>query len=151
MCEIMIAWSEIYQNPDIIVAERDNYHQFDIIAVRSDGHPWSARESKQAWIAEGNDPLLWHNKTALILIPGLDCATVNELVDEQQGELNVRITRRLWHINQGNLNQSLIDKIIALINDKGFLHWDDDLRPNEQNALRNAIVRKDTGATNPNL
>lgn len=53
----------------------------DPIAVREDGHEWGRCESKEVWIAQGNDPAFWPGSFVMLKIPGTPAAQIPQFVD----------------------------------------------------------------------
>jgi hypothetical protein len=96
MCEVMVI-IKARPNPDPIIDATDCYKVGDIVVVQEDGHPWGLLESKQAWIAAGNNPADWHGITALLKIPGPSKAKAEALMAEDSEGTNRR-ARRLWKL-----------------------------------------------------
>ena len=42
----------------------------DVIRSERDGYRWGAKESKEVWVQEGNDPEDWHGNTFIVKVPG---------------------------------------------------------------------------------
>jgi len=83
VCELLIKAKD-HTHPDPTKDRRGAYKRGMVGAVCEDGHSWGRLESKQQWIAEGNDPALWHDKTVIVKIPGALVVKVEALLAPQE-------------------------------------------------------------------
>ena len=111
MCEILIKIVNA-THPDPVIEAADCYKRGDIIYVAEDGYPWSRMESKQAWLAEGNLAATWHNRTAILKIPGVTVAKARALMTDDAPS-DVRRARRLWRLAIASVPQVVKDAVQA--------------------------------------
>lgn len=109
MCTFMIMRKDRY-NPDPIIQATLCPLAGDFVDIRGDVVLWGAMESKQEWIAQGNDPALWHGMTFLIKVPGLEMAKVIAVLDRDIVNEIMR-ARGVWHIPLSVIPQSIMDVI----------------------------------------
>ena len=70
MCEILTLRAQRADPVDQDRNTRQLWHRGYPIQVQPDGHPWSRRERKAEWLADGGDAAAWHGQTQLFLLPG---------------------------------------------------------------------------------
>jgi hypothetical protein len=81
MCEILIRLvDKTHPDPE---EDRLCIKRSMVIYIGEDGHPWTYRESMQAWIASGRDVEKWPHETAIIKVPGWPVADAEALVEAQ--------------------------------------------------------------------
>ena len=123
MAELLIKIKD-HTNPNPTKDREGAYKKGMIIIVVEDNYLWARMESKQQWIAEGNSVDDWHNKTAILKIPGLAIAKVEELISQQIEDddgvpiFDVRdrpftFRRRRWRLLIDSLPASIRNTIIA--------------------------------------
>jgi len=79
MAELLIKIKN-HTHPDDVIDAKASYKKGDIITVETDGHQWGRKESKKAWIASGEAVADWHEKTAIIKLPGVGIGGLYEYI-----------------------------------------------------------------------
>lgn len=97
-------------NPDPIKNIERCYKRGDLVLVRSDGHIWGRRESKQQWLAEGLAEADWPNRYVIIKIPDLTIEVARRFVGER---FIVVRRRRLFRVLLNELPQNVKNKLTA--------------------------------------
>jgi len=90
-----------------------------IVEVVEDGYAWARLESKQVWIAEGNDPATWpsQGKVAILKIPGVPlikglALRDAQMVDDAGVATTAPFRRRAWQFKIDLVPQAVRDEVL---------------------------------------
>lgn len=121
MAELLVKKID-FVNPDPEIDRIGAWKSGMVIVVQENNHLWGIKESKQAWIAAGNNGADWHDKTFILKLPTKTVLSVQTFLQEQyvddsgnstdsaDGTKN-RYRRREWHFEWTQIPQSMIDTI----------------------------------------